>query len=64
MALLTNRPYRRNDGQMACVHGVSPHDESPTYRGPYDHRCSNCWLGYAHTEDFHALSIEDWEAAG
>ncbi|MDD4972511.1 MAG: hypothetical protein PHT07_24025 [Paludibacter sp.] len=36
-------------------------DLSPVYTGPYDAKCSCCWLGYGHTEAHHNKSINNHE---
>ena len=39
------------------VRSSGPDDQTPGHSG-YDSRCGMCWLGYGHTQDYHAIAIE------
>lgn len=47
-------------GERLVIHLVAADDDSPAHRmypTGYDHRCSWCWLGAAHSEAAHLASV-------
>jgi hypothetical protein len=47
--------YQSDDGHRGTDNAfcAGPTDDSPMHCGPYDPKCSCCWLGFAHTTAAH-----------
>lgn len=34
-----------------------PHNSAPCYGGEYNPKCSSCWLGFPHSEEYHREQV-------